>query len=86
MKITMRVSIAGTRNGVEWPPVGGDVDLPDGEAQDLIAGGLAVAADPKAKKAAPAAVETASIEAPENAAKPKPRARKATGMKTTNTP
>jgi hypothetical protein len=85
VKITMTVSIAGTRNGVEWPPAGGDVDLPDGEAEDLIAGGLAVAADPKAK-AAPAAVETASLEAPENAAKPKPRARKATGMKTTNTP
>lgn len=86
MKIEMRVAITGTRDGVDWPNVGDTIDLPAAEAADLIAGGLAVAVDSKAAKAAPADVETAAVEAPENAAKPKPRARKASGLKTTNTP
>jgi len=37
----MRVSISGTRNGVDWPPKGSVVDLPDAEAVDMLNGGLA---------------------------------------------
>jgi hypothetical protein len=73
MKVKMIASITGTRNGQDWPAAGETVDLPDAEARDLVAGGLAVELD---KKAAPA-VETAAVVAPETAAEPKPRARKA---------
>lgn len=53
MRVQMRVLITGTRNGEDWPAVGGVVDLPDAEAQDLIAAGLAVpAAAPEPEKAA----------------------------------
>jgi hypothetical protein len=41
MKIRMLVTMTGTRNGAEWPPKGGEIDLPDGEAKDLCRGGLA---------------------------------------------
>lgn len=41
MKLTMLVSLSGTRDGVDWPSRGGAVDIPDDEAADLIAAGLA---------------------------------------------
>lgn len=62
MKVIMRVNISGTRNGSEWPPVGGVVELPDAEAVDLLNARLA---DP-----APVEVETATA--------PKQRVRRAT--------
>ena len=42
MNVEMRARISGTRNGVDWPPVGGVVDLPESEASALIALGAAV--------------------------------------------
>ena len=36
MKVIMRVNISGTRNGIEWPPMGETVELPDAEAVDLL--------------------------------------------------
>ena len=44
MKIIMRAAISGTRDGTLWPPVGGEIDVPDAEAADLITACLAVAA------------------------------------------
>lgn len=41
MKVRLRHRIAGTRNGQDWPPAGTVIDLPDGEAEDLVAAGLA---------------------------------------------
>lgn len=41
MQVRMRKHITGTRNGVEWPPVGGVVEVPDHEAADLILAGHA---------------------------------------------
>jgi hypothetical protein len=41
VKIRMKTRIEGTRNNVRWPEAGGVVDLPDGEARDLCAIGLA---------------------------------------------
>ncbi len=41
MLITMKTQISGTRDGADWPAPGGTIDVPDGEAADLIAGGLA---------------------------------------------
>lgn len=76
MKVKMIVSITGTRDGQDWPAAGGSIDLPDAEASELIAAGLATQVDKKT-----AAVETAAIAAPENAAAPKPRARKAAAPK-----
>lgn len=45
MKITMLVAITGTRDGDEWPDVGGTLDVPDREAADLIAVGYAKEVD-----------------------------------------
>lgn len=41
MKIRMKVSISGTRDGAEWPEKGGVIDLPDEEAKHLVATNLA---------------------------------------------
>lgn len=50
----MKIRIAGSRNGVRWPVAGTVVDLPDGEAADLCAAGLAApVADLAPEKATP---------------------------------
>jgi hypothetical protein len=41
MKVRMKVAISGQRNGVEWPPVGSVIDLPDDEAAGYCAAGMA---------------------------------------------
>lgn len=41
MRVVMLAHITGSRNGVEWPAVGEEIDLPDAEATTLIAQGLA---------------------------------------------
>lgn len=41
MRVRLRVGMTGARNGVEWPPRGAEMDLPEDEAQQMIAGGLA---------------------------------------------
>lgn len=41
MKLRMKTRIEGTRNGLRWPEAGGVVDLPEGEALDLLSEGLA---------------------------------------------
>lgn len=42
MRVTMRGDISGTRDGVDWPARGGFVDLPDDEAAQLVANGMAI--------------------------------------------
>jgi hypothetical protein len=42
MKIRLRVDVSGTRNGVPWPPRGSVIDLPDDEAVQYCAGGMAI--------------------------------------------
>jgi hypothetical protein len=76
MLVTMKVGMTGTRDGEDWPGIGEVVDLPDAEANDLIAADMAA---PAAKAAAP--VVAAAVEAPENAATSKVRARKSTAPK-----
>lgn len=63
MKVKLKVSLTGTRNGEDWPARGEVVDLPADEAAHMIAGGLAVPVDePKVEKAAaPAAPESAAV-------------------------
>ncbi|TXS30731.1 hypothetical protein EAO71_20260 [Streptomyces sp. ms191] len=37
----MKVTISGTRDGQAWPERGGTLELPEDEAKQLLAGGLA---------------------------------------------
>lgn len=61
MRVTLLVSISGTRNGLDWPPAGSVVDLPADEAEGMIACGHAVA--PKdAPKVEAATVDTSAVE------------------------
>ncbi|MGW0647889.1 hypothetical protein ACWD4T_03635 [Streptomyces umbrinus] len=41
MRVRMKVTISGTRNGEPWPERGGIKELPDGEAKYMIGVGLA---------------------------------------------
>lgn len=42
VKVRMRHQMSGTRDGVDWPAPGGEIDLPDAEAAALCAQGMAV--------------------------------------------
>ena len=64
MKVRMCVSVSGTRDGVDWPGVGGVVEVSRVEAGDLVAAGLAVPVED--------APEAATSPAPETADAPKP--------------
>lgn len=41
MRVRMKTHITGFRNGEPWPSKGGELDLPDTEAADLIVAGYA---------------------------------------------
>lgn len=73
MKVQMKVQISGTRNGAYWPPPGGEIDLTPGEADDLIAAGIAEPAG-KAETTEP---EQADPPAPKKRTPRKATARKA---------
>ncbi|WP_406462965.1 hypothetical protein OHB07_16170 [Streptomyces sp. NBC_00111] len=79
MRIRMKQTISGTRNGEEWPARGEIADIPTGEAQHLVASGVAeeVAADET--DGDDPNVETAT--APDAAEKRPATARKATAPK-----
>lgn len=53
MKIRMKTQLTGSRNGVRWPVAGETKELPEGEALELIAAGLAepVKAEPEKRPA-----------------------------------
>lgn len=42
MKVRLTGSMSGTRDGVDWPPRGSTIDLPDDEAIALCQNGMAV--------------------------------------------
>jgi len=71
--VRLLIHISGTRNGEDWPPAGGRIDLPDQEAEDMVRNGYAAYADP-----VPVAVleepEQAVVEAPEEGAVEAPEA------------
>lgn len=71
MRVKMLISVSGTRDGVDWPPVGGEIDLPGEEAADLCDAGHATPVKARFESAA-------APSPPENAAKKtatrKPRA------------
>ncbi|HRW39291.1 MAG TPA: hypothetical protein P5254_16450 [Aquihabitans sp.] len=68
MRIVMLRHITGSRNGEPWPLKGGELDLPDHEAADLIAAGHAKEA-PDAQPLDPMPADTAdSAAGPDDAA------------------
>jgi len=58
--VRMLTRLSGSRDGVEWPPIGGTLSVPDAEADDLERLGVAER------------VNTKSTIAPESAAAPEP--------------
>ena len=74
MLIKMKVAITGTIDGQDWPSIGGEINLADHVAQDMIDNGFAEKVEKAAK--APKA-ETASVDPVVETAAVKPaRARK----------
>jgi hypothetical protein len=75
MKVRMKGDITGTRNGVPWPPLGGEIDLPDEEGAALCATGMAVPVkDDQVETATPPAEdETREALVPTEQAKPRRR-------------
>lgn len=61
MRVRMTVQVSGMRNGTEWPPRGGTIDLPEDEALQYIGANMAVPAvesGPETATAPAADVET----------------------------
>ncbi|WP_282695492.1 hypothetical protein [Streptomyces sp. CC208A] len=73
MRVRMKVSISGTRDGADWPGKDGEVDLPDEEATQLIRNGAAEAV------AVGSVVETATV--PDDTETAAPVRRRAQGKK-----
>lgn len=69
MKVRMLRTISGFRDGVEWPPLGGVLDVPEAEADDLERIGVVERVSAKSTITA----EVAAAPEPETAAAPKPR-------------
>jgi hypothetical protein len=59
MRVQMKTKIGGYRDGVEWPAVGGTIDVPDHEAESLIANGYAAPASEETDDADQDAAELA---------------------------
>ncbi|MFF1843055.1 hypothetical protein ACFVW9_15080 [Streptomyces sp. NPDC058217] len=84
MRVRMKVSVSGTRDGESWPAKGGTIDLPEDEAKNLIAIGVAAegsdedeAGPAEENAAAPADEETATPGGrPSTPRKPAPKAAK----------
>ncbi|WP_371624050.1 hypothetical protein OG245_15165 [Streptomyces sp. NBC_01116] len=72
MRVRMKVTVSGTRNGEPWPEKGGTVNLPDDEAKQLIAAGLAGEPDdePEVEEATAPPAETSTPSGRKPAAKP----------------
>ena len=74
MRVKMKAVLSGTRNGADWPPIGGTIDLPQAEAEHLVAAGLAEKAEAASSKAE-TVEETATPKAEAETATPKRRPR-----------
>lgn len=75
MRVQMKASMSGLRDGAEWPKVGEVIDLPDQEAADMIRVGNAtpVSEDPPEQATAPIYEELATeTRVPAEAPAPKP--------------
>jgi hypothetical protein len=73
MRIRLLIDISGTIDGEDWPRKGGEIDVPEYVAADLLANGFAEPVTRKTEK-----VETTTVNpVTETAAAPKPRPRRA---------
>lgn len=72
MRVRMKVSISGARDGQSWPPIGGEVDLPDQEGADMCAAGMAVpvAVEAPVEKAVEPEPETRDEDKPKRRGRP----------------
>jgi len=75
MRVVMKVELSGTRNGQAWPKRGGTVDLPEGEAAQLCAAGMAETVKGEPEKAVPKKAETTKEPEPEVTETPTPEKR-----------
>lgn len=75
MRIKLKVHLSGTRDGVEWPANGEEIDLPADEARDMILADMAepVATHRDAETAVPAAAETRKALVPKRTLKGRAR-------------
>jgi hypothetical protein len=79
MRVRMKIAISGSRNGADWPPAGGEIDLPDEEAEHLVSIGLATADDEEPDGGqAPEETATAPGEPEKATGRRKPMAKSAT--------
>jgi hypothetical protein len=62
-KVEIIRGISGSRDGEDWPAIGGFLDVPEGEAEDLIRMGLARAVVKEERAVAPKS-ETATAKGP----------------------
>ena len=60
--VTMKVAVSGSRDGTDWPPVGGQIDLPEDEALGLVENGLATFAPGSPTHEPPAGDSAAAID------------------------
>lgn len=89
MRVRMLGTVSGTRNGADWPPRGGCIDLPDDEATALVAIGMAehapaeVVADPQSSRMQATRPEAAvvGLDDAETADAARPRARSTGGAR-----
>ncbi|MGW6418842.1 hypothetical protein [Streptomyces sp. NPDC055055] len=70
MRVRMKATLSGTRDGEPWPERGGIVDLSDDEAQHLIRAGIAEEDQTESAPESEPEVETAT--APDEAEKAVP--------------
>lgn len=75
MRVLMLAQISGTRNGRSWPGKGQTIDLPDEEAAQMCAAGLAETVKERPEKAVPKSSEKAEPPKAEVSETPKPEKR-----------
>lgn len=75
MRVKMKVQVSGTRNGRPWPDRGETMALPDEEAAQLCAAGMAETVKGEPEKAVPAKAETTEPVKAESTEKPAPEKR-----------
>ncbi|MGW1119258.1 hypothetical protein ACWD5B_19455 [Streptomyces tanashiensis] len=75
MRVRMRTKISGTRDGQDWPDKGGEIDLPDDEAEQLIRYGAAETVTESEGAPAPEEPDEETATAPDTA-ETRPRSRR----------
>lgn len=80
MRVRMKGDISGTRNGVDWPRPGGEIELPDDEARSLISNDMAEAVDESPTPVEEPPVESAAVSDDSEKAVPKTQPGRRSGL------